>query len=138
MMSRNKICTASALLLLCLFLLCGCVTPIGVNAVSPRVSYNDAYANPLNAGVLSDQAKFVLNRHFLLDTYAGDPAAAIAALHDKALHDDRRDILYALAEASYLSTAANWLKRVNCPLTVSLMNRRSGRTVPVLRLSRRS
>jgi pimeloyl-ACP methyl ester carboxylesterase len=82
--------------------LSGCATPIGVNAVSPRDSYNDAYANPLNAGVLSDQAKFVLNRHFLLDRYVSDPAAAIAALHDKALHDGRRDILYALAEASYL------------------------------------
>lgn len=102
MMPRTMTCSAAALLLVCLLLLSGCATPIGVNAVSPRDSYNDAYANPLNAGVLSDQAKFVLNRHFLLDTYAGNPAAAIAALHDKALHDDRRDILYTLAEASYL------------------------------------
>jgi pimeloyl-ACP methyl ester carboxylesterase len=102
MRTKTITCCAAALLLLCMLFLYGCATPIGVNAVSPRDSYNDAYANPLNADVLSDQAKFVLNRHFLLDTYADDPVAAIAALHDKALHDDRRDILYALAEASYL------------------------------------
>ena len=68
----------------------------------PREAYNEAYANPLNAGVLSDSAKFVLNRYDLLKEFEKEPAAAIAALHEKALHDDRGDILYALAECSYL------------------------------------
>ena len=90
------------MLLLCLLFLSGCATPLGVNAVSPRKAYQDAYANPLNAGVLSDQAKFVLNRYDLLQKFDKEPAAAIAALHQKALHDDRGDILYTLAEGSYL------------------------------------
>jgi len=102
-MIRKKIVSnAGAFLLFCLLLLNGCATPVGVKLVSPREAYQDAYANPLSAGVLSDQAKYVLNRYYLLQKFDSDPAAAIADLHAKALHDDRRDILYALAEASYL------------------------------------
>ncbi len=56
----------------------------------------------MGAGVASDQAKYVLNRYNLLQKFDDDPAAAIADLHEKALQDDRRDILYALAETSYL------------------------------------
>jgi triacylglycerol esterase/lipase EstA (alpha/beta hydrolase family) len=90
------------LLFLCLLLLAGCATPVGVDRVSPREAYQNAYANPLNAGALSDQAKYVLNRYVLLQKFDKDPAATIADLHEKALHDDRRDILYALAEVCYL------------------------------------
>ena len=95
-------CSVHVGVLICLLILNGCATPLGVNAVSPRKSYQDAYANPLNAGVLSDQAKFVLNRYDLLQKFDKEPATAIAALHEKALHDDRGDILYTLAEGSYL------------------------------------
>jgi len=75
---------------------------VGVNKVSPRESYQDTYANPLNAGVLSDHSKYVLNRYDLLKKFDKEPAATIAVLHEKALHDDRGDILYTLAEGSYL------------------------------------
>ena len=50
----------------------------------------------------SNATKIVLRRYNLVGEYKKDPAAAIAYLHDKALHDDRRDTLYALAELSYL------------------------------------
>jgi pimeloyl-ACP methyl ester carboxylesterase len=90
------------LLLLSILFLNGCATPVGVNRVSLREAYQDAYVNPLNSGVLSDQAKYVLNRYDLLKKFDKDPAATIAELHEKALHDDRRDILYALAEVCYL------------------------------------
>ncbi|UFS70248.1 alpha/beta hydrolase [Geomonas sp. RF6] len=79
-----------------------CVTPIGVKEVTPSQSYHDAYANPLSAGVASDQTKAVLNRYDLLMQFKKDQAAAIAALHARALHDQRRDLLYALSETSYL------------------------------------
>jgi pimeloyl-ACP methyl ester carboxylesterase len=102
MMPRMTVCSARALLLLCALLLYGCATPIGVNKASPRDAYRDARANALNAGVLSDQAKYVLNRYDLLKKFDSEPAATIAVLHEKALHDDRGDILYALAEGSYL------------------------------------
>jgi len=102
MMSRITHFSAGAVLLVCLAFLSGCATPVGVNKVSPQQSYLDAYANPLTAGVLSDQAKYVFNRYDLLKKYDKEPAAAIEVLHEKALHDDRGDILYTLAEGSYL------------------------------------
>ena len=102
MMSRMTRFSAGVVLLVCLVFLAGCATPVGVNKVSPRESYQDAYANPLNAGVLSDQSKYVLNRYDLLKKFDKEPAAVIAVLHEKALHDDRGDILYTLAECSYL------------------------------------
>jgi len=101
MMPRISTYCAGALLL-CVTFVAGCATPIGVNVVSPRQSYQDAYANPLNAGVLSDQAKSVLYRYDLLKKFDKEPAATLTELQQKALHDDRGDILYTLAEGSYL------------------------------------
>lgn len=90
--------------LLYLVLVAGCATrtPVGVDAVSPREAYRHAYANPLNQGVMSDEARYILNRHFMLQKFDDDAESAIAAMHAIALKDDRRDILYALAEMSYL------------------------------------
>lgn len=102
MMSRMTSFSAGAVLLVCLVFLSGCATPVGVSKVSPRKSYQNAYANPLNAGVLSDPSKYVLDRYDLLKKFDKEPAAVIAVLHEKALHDDRGDILYTLAESSYL------------------------------------
>jgi pimeloyl-ACP methyl ester carboxylesterase len=56
----------------------------------------------LNAGVLSDQAKSVFNRYDLLKQFDKDPAPTLAILHQQALDDERGDILYALAEGTYL------------------------------------
>ena len=82
-------------------LLNGCATPVGVRQVTPREAYRDAFANPLSDRVLSDETKAVLDRFDLQEKVKSDPAAAIRLLHAKALADDRRDILYALAETSY-------------------------------------
>jgi len=89
-------------LLLAVVLLAGCATPIGIRQVSPRDSYREAMANPLTEGVASNATNIVLRRFDLAREYERDQAGVIANLHDKALHDDRRDILYALAELSYL------------------------------------
>lgn len=62
-----------SIVLICLIFLSGCSTPIGVTTVSPRTSYMDNNANPLNAGVLSNQAKYVFNRYDLLKAFANDP-----------------------------------------------------------------
>ncbi len=85
-----------------LVLLAGCTTPIGVHQVSPRESYRELMANPLTEGVASNATNIVLRRFDLVGKYKSAPAAVIAYLHDKALHDERRDTLYALAELSYL------------------------------------
>jgi pimeloyl-ACP methyl ester carboxylesterase len=96
--------SANTLLLSCLLLIAGCATktPVGVDKVSLREAYLHTYANPLNQGIMSDEARYVLNRHFLLQQFESDQTTAIAALHAIALKDDRRDILYTLAEMSYL------------------------------------
>ncbi|MBW2640392.1 MAG: hypothetical protein DRI24_18555 [Deltaproteobacteria bacterium] len=94
--------SAGAVLMVCLVFLSSCATPIGVNKVSPHEAYQNVYTNPLNAGVLSDQSRYVLNRYDLLKKFDKEPAVPIAALHEKALRDDRGDILYTLAECSYL------------------------------------
>lgn len=103
-MSGIALRSTNTLLFIGMLWLAGCTTqtPVGVDIVSPREAYRYAYANPLNQGVISDEARYVLNRHFLLQEFHEDPVAAIADLHDIALHDDRRDILYTLAEMSYL------------------------------------
>ncbi len=80
----------------------GCATPAGVRKVNPRAAYQDTVANPLSDGILSDGTKVVLERFDLYRKFKSSPAAAIAILHEKALRDGRRDILYALAEISYL------------------------------------
>lgn len=95
-------CRAVAPLLFCLLLLTSCSTPVGVNRISPFEGYKAGYINPMSAGVPSEQVKYVLNRNNLLKKFENDPETTIARLHEKALRDNRRDILYALAEVSYL------------------------------------
>ena len=103
-MMRSKICYfgATALLLCSLLFVSGCATPVGVNRVTAQKAYKEAYVSPLNSDVASDSTKYVLNRYALLKQSEKDPAGTITILHEKALSDDRRDILYALAELSYL------------------------------------
>ncbi|MRR34762.1 hypothetical protein EG829_08705, partial [bacterium] len=91
-----------SLLLPALVLLAGCATPIGIRQVSPNDSYRESIRNPLTEGVTSNATNIVLRRFDLSTTYKDNPAEVIKFLHDRALHDDRRDILYALAELSYL------------------------------------
>ena len=102
MTAWKKIQTACLLLPALALVLTGCATPVGVRELIPRQSYRNAQANPLNDGVLSDETNVVLNRFDLLQTFKKSPAAAIASLHQKALGDNRRDILCALAEVSYI------------------------------------
>jgi len=101
-MHSSKTLPRFGLLLWAALLLAGCATPIGVHQVSPHDSYRKLMANPLTEGVASNATNIVLRRFDLVGEYKNDPAAVIAYLHDKALHDDRRDTLYALAELSYL------------------------------------
>src|SRR5512137_2640749 len=91
-----------AIVLLLISLLAGCATPVGVTRISPETSYRLSTANPLNEGVLSNNAKVVLHRYNLKETFANDPLKAIRSLQDTAILDDRRDLVFALAELTYL------------------------------------
>ena len=85
--------------LLLIFLLSGCAPPIGITKVTPQESYQIATTNPLSqAGTLSNKAKAVLHRFNLLEVYDSNPQQALLNLHKIALTDERRDLLFALAE----------------------------------------
>ncbi len=88
--------------LLLLGLLAGCATPVGVTRVSAEKSYQLSTVNPMGQGALSNSAKAVLHRYNLKEALSSDPSSAIKFLHETAINDDRRDILFALAELSYL------------------------------------
>ncbi|MDP3876261.1 MAG: alpha/beta fold hydrolase [Methylobacter sp.] len=96
----TQICCLSGLTLI--LLLSGCAPPIGVTKVTPEESYQISTTNPLNhEGTLSNKAKAVINRYNLLEVYDSNPRQALLDLHKIALTDERRDLLFALAEASY-------------------------------------
>ena len=95
------LCRALAPLLL-LGLLAGCATPVGVTRISSEESYRSSTSNPLNEGKASNATRVVLQRYDLTRTYADEPVKTIRSLHETALVDERRDILFALAELSYL------------------------------------
>ncbi len=87
---------------LLLGLLAGCSIPIGVTRVSTGESYRQSTANPLNEGVPSTATRVVLQRHDLTSAASDDPVKAIRFLNETAKVDERRDLLFALAELSYL------------------------------------
>lgn len=80
----------------------GCAAPVGVTKVSPKESYQIANMNSLSdEGKVSNNTKAVLQRFNLLDLYDKNPQLAIGNLYQIALLDQRRDLLFALAETSY-------------------------------------
>lgn len=56
----------------------------------------------MSHGEISNRAAPVLHRYNLFDAFAKDPAKTIQSLHSLTKTDDRRDILFALSELSYL------------------------------------
>ncbi len=81
--------------------LTGCAPPIGVKRVSPEEAYQIATRSPLSGDENSNAAMTVMQRFDLVDLYRRDPGAALHQLHQQALKDERRDLLFALAELNY-------------------------------------
>jgi pimeloyl-ACP methyl ester carboxylesterase len=101
MMTGTRALTAGVLIAAAAIFLAGCATPVGVRQVTPRAAYQDTFANPLSDAAISDETKVVLDRFYLQEKFKDSPSEVIADLHKKALSDNRRDILYALAEIAY-------------------------------------
>lgn len=97
-MAGGKLITYLPILAL---LLAGCAHPIGATRTSQRVAYHQTHANALE-GKASSQSRRVLHRLDLDRQFASHPAEALKVLHEKACQDDRRDLVFALAELSYL------------------------------------
>jgi len=86
-----------------LLVLAGCTTPIGATKVGPRQAYEHLNRNALNADEPSEDALRVLNRYDLRKAFDKNPDPTLAKLQGIACTDYRRDVLYALAELSYLN-----------------------------------
>ncbi len=82
-------------------LLVGCGQPAGAKRVTGRLSYQELHRSALDSAGFSTASKVVLHRFGLMEEYARDPAAALDRLHERALTDGRRDLLFALAELSF-------------------------------------
>lgn len=91
-----------ALLLTLAILATGCSTPIGVRRLDPRDAFPGSISGPLAGDTAHSATTVILHRFNLTETYREDPTAALRILHDTALKDRRRDILFALAEISQI------------------------------------
>jgi hypothetical protein len=92
------VCSALAALLLA-----GCVAPIGADRVSTRRAYDQVDANALRTGKPSADTASLLHRYELGPLAARHPDQAVRLLHQKALATGERDLLFALAELSYVA-----------------------------------
>jgi pimeloyl-ACP methyl ester carboxylesterase len=86
-----------------LLLMAGCATPIGTRDVGLQMTYKEINVTALSEDTYSDASANVLHRFFLVDLFKKEPDKAIEILHQKACEDERYDILYALAELTYLT-----------------------------------
>ena len=82
-------------------LITGCTTPVGATKTSSRVAYRQAQASAME-GEASSESRLVLHRFDLDKQFESHPADALKFLHQKACQDDRRDLVFALAELNYL------------------------------------
>src|SRR5258708_11565996 len=92
-----------ALTFLCLFL-SGCAAPpLGADRASPRSAYKQVEANALSPGKPSADTVSLLHRYDLTSLAASQPDEALRRLHEKAIVTGERDLLFALAELSYVA-----------------------------------
>jgi pimeloyl-ACP methyl ester carboxylesterase len=88
---------------LAVLLLAGCVAPIGADRVTTRQAYAQVEANALRTGKPSAQTVAILHRCDLDRLAASQPDEAVRQLHRQALAVGDRDMLFALAEMSYVA-----------------------------------
>ena len=81
----------------------GCTGPIGARRVTPRQAYGQVEANALRTGKASASTMVVLHQYGLDRLAARQPDEAVRQLHKQALATGERDLLFALAELSYLT-----------------------------------
>jgi len=84
-------------------LLAGCTAPIGADRVTTREAYAQVEANALRSGKPSADTVAILHRFDLDRLAASHPDEAVRQLHQKALASGERNLLFALAELSYVA-----------------------------------
>ena len=86
-----------------LLLITGCTTPLGADRVSSRLAYAQVEKNAISGGVPSADAAWIIHRYGLTLLAKEQPDEAVRQLHEQALKTRDRDILYALAELSFVA-----------------------------------
>ena len=94
---------AGPVLGLAALLLAGCAAPIGADRVTTRQAYAQVQANALRTGKPSGETVSILHRYGLDRLAARQPDEAVRQLHQKAVATGERDLLFALAELSYVA-----------------------------------
>src|SRR5262245_58494648 len=95
---------ATICLLISLTLLAGCAgPPIGAERVSARASYAQIEKNVLSGGKPSSYTAAVLHRYDLGGLAVYQPDKAVSELYNRTLATGDRELLFALAETSYLA-----------------------------------
>ena len=99
--SRHSV--ARVILITCIALsAAGCVTPIGVTRVDPRTAQFDLTANALNTDRPSSFSTRQLLNLGLDELYENNPQEALAKLHKTLTPTGDEDLIFALAELSFL------------------------------------
>jgi pimeloyl-ACP methyl ester carboxylesterase len=84
-------------------LVAGCGAPMSVRRISVHEEHQELSRSALTTNAPSDVAEIVLRRYDLVQRYADDAPSALARLRDVVVAGDAgNDVLYALAELSYL------------------------------------
>jgi len=81
----------------------GCASrPMGADRESVRTVYQGFNESALTGDSASSSTRSVLRRYDLAEAFEEKPASTLKRMHEIACADDRRDVLFALAELSYL------------------------------------
>lgn len=83
--------------------LAGCAAPISADRVSTRQAYAQVGASALRTGKPSADTVSILHRYGLDEVAARQPDEAVRQIHAKAVATDERNLLFALAEMSYVA-----------------------------------
>ena len=105
-LGRGFVCATSLAgpsLGLAALLLAGCAAPIGADRVTTRQAYEQVDANALRTGKPSGETVSILHRYDLDRLASRQPDEAVRQLHQKAVATGDRDLLFALAELSYVA-----------------------------------
>jgi len=103
----EHVCLCVTVLLI--LILVGCGGAIGTRDVGFMKAYKQINANALLDETYSAASKNVLQRYNLEESFESDPLSCLDELHRKIAADNRRDLLFALAELNYF-TAKKTLK----------------------------
>jgi len=90
-------------LALAVVMLAGCAAPIGADRVTTGQAFAQIDANALRTGRPSPNTLAILHRYNLDRLAARQPDEAVRQLHQKALATGERNVLFALAEMSYVA-----------------------------------